>query len=360
MSFIRNHVKVIVAGNDVTSRFAPRLLDVSIDRTAGKAADSANLTLANPNGTVVMPSDRAPIEIQINGTWVFSGFVTEVEAKIDKKGGRTISIVASSVDQGSKAKEPMLRHKDKASLSSVMKEFGQKAGLNVQVIGSIGSIERDYWIQQNESFVSWGQRMAREVGATFKVIGDRAFFAARNEGLSVSGRPLTPIDAAYGVNLKEASIRPIVSRPRFNKVRVSYFDVAKGEKVEEEFETGIDDVDAALRQLVTAADKAQAKDRAGSLGKESDREKGQGDITILGDERAEPEAICNVSGVAPGADGAYRIDKVSHKVSKGSGFTTSLSLRQPQGSAGKDPRGKKPASSGPDLPNAPVDQIGPS
>lgn len=335
--FIRNSVKVMVGGNDVTSRFTPRLLDLSVERSAGKASDSANLKLANPNGSVLMPSDRAPVEIHIAGHWVFSGFVTEVECHVSRS-GRTISIVASSVDQGAKAKEPMLRHKDDASFEDVAKEFGEKAGLNVEVIGSIADTERAYWVQQNESFVSWGQRMAREIGATFKVIGDRAFFAARNEGLSVSGRPLTPIPARWGDNLLSASLRPIVSRPRFKTVKVSYFDIAKGEKVEEEFETGIDDVDAALRQLVTAADKQQAKDRAGALGKESDREKGQGDVEIVGDARAEPEAVCNVTGVAPGADGAYRIDTVSHRVSKGSGFTTSLGLRQPHDGAGTDSR----------------------
>lgn len=338
MAYIKTPLTVLVNGNDVTSRFKPRLLEVKVSRSAGKAADSANLTLANPNGTVMLPSDRAPIEVFIQGEWVFSGFVTEVECSVRKSSeGRRIKIVASSVDQGSKAKEPKLQHKDEATFSDVAKEFGQKAGINVEVLGELAGVFRPYWIQQNESFVSWGQRMAREMGATFKVIGSRAFFAPRNEGLAMSGRPLTTIHAESGRNLLEASIRPIVSRPRFSNVKISYFDIAKGEKVEEEFETGIGDVDAALRQLITAADKEQAKQRAKAGGKESDREKGQGDVTIVGDARAEPEANCVVKGVAPGADGTYRIDTVDHTVSR-SGFVTSLGLRQPQGGAGRDPR----------------------
>lgn len=333
MGFRKGTYKVLVNGQDVTARFSPLLLDLTVDRSAGQAADSCEIRIANPYGTrIQVPSERALIQVYLNGQWAFEGFVTEVECSIGKGEGRTISIVGSSVDQGSKAKEPSMRHLDKGSLSTAAQQFGQKAGISVQVSGSIASIEREYWLQQNESFVSWGQRVAREVGATFKVIGSRAFLTARNEGLSISGRPLTTIEAAFGVNLLSASVRPIVTRPRFNKVKISYFDVAKGERVEEEVDTGIEGVDSTLRHLLTAASKDQAQQRAKSHSQESERDKGQGDVTIVGDARAEPEALCVLTGLMPGADGAYRIDTVSHKLSKKSGFTTSLTLRQPQAS----------------------------
>jgi hypothetical protein len=333
MGFRKGTYKVLVNGQDVTSRFSPLLLDLSVDRSAGQSADSCEITIANPYGNrVQVPSERASIQIFLNGQWVFEGFVTEVECSIGKGEGRTLSIVGSSVDQGSKAKEPSLKHLDKGTLATAAQTFGQKAGLSVQVAGSIASIERDYWLQQNESFVSWGQRIAREVGGTFKVIGSRAFLTARNEGLSISGRPLTTVDATFGVNLLSASIRPIVTRPRFNKVKISYFDLAKGERVEEEVDTGIEGVDSTLRHLLTAATKDQAQRRAKAHGQEAERDKGQGDVTIVGDARAEPEALCVLSGVMPGADGAYRIHTVSHKLSKKAGFTTTLSLRQPQAS----------------------------
>lgn len=337
MSIIKNQYTVLVNGTDVTSRFNPLVTSISVERAAGKAADTATIVVANPGGAVFMPQDRDPIEIHLAGVWVFEGFVNEIECSIDKSGGRTISITASSVDQGGKATEPTLRHKDNASFEDTAKEFGKQADLDVTVIGDIAQVQRDYWLMQNESFLSWGRRMEQEIGATFKVLGRRAFFTTRNEGESASGQQLTTIEAAYGFNLLSASIRPIVSRPRFKNVKISYFDTAKGVRVEEEVDTGVGGVETTLRHVLSTATKDQAKQKAKSLGKNSDRDKGQGDINIIGDPRAEPEALCVVSGVMAGADGTYRIDSVSHKVSR-SGFTTSLTLKQPQGSAGKDTR----------------------
>lgn len=231
-----------------------------------------------------------------------------------------------------------MKHKDDAPLSDVAKEWGSAVGLSVTVAGTISSTARKYWLSQNESFMSWGQRIAREVGASFKILGDQAYLIGLNEGISASGRPLTSISAARGVNLLSASISPIISRPKFKEVEVSYFDIRKGERVSQKVPTGIDDVETSLRTVIGAADEEQSKSRAKGAAKNSDRERGAGSVTILGNILAEPEAICNVSGVRPGIDGAYRISSVTHNLSKGSGFTTDLEISQPHGGAGKDNR----------------------
>ena len=105
--------------------------------------------------------------------------------------------------------------------------------------------------------------------------------------------------------------------------------------------TGIQGVDAALRKVISAADEDQAKKRGEADGRDSEREQGAGSVTLLGDENAEPEANCNLSGVRPGIDGTYRISQVTLNLSKGDGFTMDLDLKQPQGSAGVDSRGGK-------------------
>lgn len=334
-----HNYKVIVAGQDVTSRFDPRLLSISITRASGEASDTCDLNLSDPDGVIVLPTKRDTVLIQIDGQQAFEGFVSDVDYKWGKGDGRTLTVSASSIDQGGKTKEPVLRHKDDATLEEVAKEFGHKAGLEVTVAGSITSIKRSYWSMHRESFMSWAQRVSDEVGASLKIIGSRAFIVGINEGISASGKTLTPIIAQDGVNMIGGNISPIISRPKFKDVEIEYFDVAKGERVKKKVPTGINDVDASLRSVITAADEDQADKRAGAEGKKSDREKGSGSVQILGDVFAEPEAICSVSGVRPGIDGDYRISSVTHTIDKSSGFKTDLSLKQPQGEAGKDTRG---------------------
>lgn len=344
--FISGSYKVFMAGKDITSKLSPHVISLSIQRSAGESADTLNLKLSDPGGSLLLPPTRAEVSVELNGIWAFDGFVSEVTCDIDKAGGRQVSVACSSVDDGGRAKEPSLQHKDKAAFKDVAAEWGNKVGMQVEALGSIASVERDYWLQQNESFISWGQRMGREIGATFKVIGKRAFFAARNEGLSASGRPLTAISAAVGVNLLQASITPVIARPKYKNVKLAYFDIAKGEKVEVDADTGIMDAEAVLRSPIAVVNEAQAKQKAAALGRESDRDQGQGSVTILGDPRAEPEAICTVRGVRSGVDGTYRLHSVTHNITKGEGFTTKLELRQPKDGAGKDPRDKVGTNTG--------------
>ncbi len=338
MAFIKNSYQVWLNGQNVTSRLDPLLLSIKVTRAAEAASDTCDFELADADGRIALPGERAPALVIVNGAQIFSGFVSDVSAKFGKSEGRTLSISASSVDHGGKTKEPVLRSKDDASFADVAKEWGKKAGITVSVAGSITGISRPYWLMQNESFMAWGQRMAREVGASFKIIGDKAYFVASNEGISASGKTLTPINAEYGRNLLSGSISPIISRPKFKDVEISYYDIKKGKRVAVSVKTGIDDVDSALRTVITAADEDEAKQKASAAGKQSDREKGGGSVTIIGAEYAEPEAICNIIGVRPGVDGAYRISSITHSLSKGNGFTTDLDLKQPQGNAGKDHR----------------------
>jgi len=338
MGFVKNKYQVWLNGQNVTSRLDPLLLSIKVTRAAEAASDTCDLTLSDADGGIALPSERAPALVIVDGSEIFRGFVSDVTSSFGKGEGRTLEVSASSIDNGSKVKEPVLRSEDDASFEEVATKWGKRAGLAVSVAGSITSITRPYWIMQRESFMSWGQRMAREIGASFKVLGDRAFFVAINEGISASGKTLTPVNATYGVNLISGSISPIISRPKFKDVEVSYFDLKKGKRVNVTVGTGVDDVDAALRTVIMAADEGEAKQKAGAAGKMSDREKGGGSVVILGSPYAEPEAICKISGVRPGIDGAYRISSVTHSLSKGDGFRTTLDLKQPSGGAGKDSR----------------------
>lgn len=343
---LRPYLKVTIGGTDVTSRFSPLLKSVKVTKKAGKSAHSASITLADPDGATIMPSDGDTIEIELGQSIadagpVFRGTVNDVSSK-GSTSGRTLEITASSADQKGKAKAPLRKSKDNATFKTVAEEWGAKAGLTVKVAGDLASINREYWSIDGESFMSWGQSIARQLGATFQIIGKEAFFTPRNEGVSVSGKPLPTVTAAWGVNLLSWEIKPTSGRPQFSKTKARYYDKAEAKYKEIEVEIPEQGGAPVLEDHRLYPDEAQAKKSAESSSKESKREKGSGTVTIVGDHSVEPEAKMVLHGARPGIDNTYLADEVTHDLDE-KGFQTVVKVKLPDPKGGKDTR--KPATS---------------
>ncbi len=327
---------------DVTGNFTPYVTDISITDGSGKSSDTASISIAD-DGTIAFPDIGVPVSIGIG--WgipvlLFSGTVDDVSFNKTRGGGKSFSISAKSADTvKGKVKQQASRHKDDSTFGDVAKEWGQAHGLTVNVHPDLAAINRTYWSMNNESFAAWGERMARQLAATFKIMGSVGIFVPRSAGISPSGAQLADIEAIDGKNLIDCQIKPNVGRPQHKKFKTRHFDADEGEWQEEEedpeYETG---ADAETISRYIEADKETAKSRAKSNAKKSDRERGGGTVTIDGDPSAQAEARLKLIGVRAGIDGTYRIDSVTHRYSRGGGFTSSCSVKQPTDGAGKDDR----------------------
>jgi phage protein D len=335
-------LSVFVGGSDFTDRFRDRVKSVSVRRSARKASDTASLSLADPGGALYLPPTGDTIVVSLgrrgDAGQVFEGFVDTVQSTGGKSSGRELSIKCNSIDNKSKVKEPALRSKDQAAFADVAVDWGGKIGLKVTVAGDLANIQRDYWMAQNESFMQWGSRMAAQLGASFKIIGSRAFFAPLNEGISATGKPLTAISGEYGVNLLDWSISPLIGRPRFRKVAAEHFSFEEAKWLRVEQQIAAIEGEASYRHLIGAASEGHASQKVNADAKETNRQKGGGSVTILGEWRAEPEAQFKLKGARSGVDSAYVIDSLEHVGAKGSGFTTKLELKLPADGAGQDQR----------------------
>jgi phage protein D len=342
---------VSIDGVDLSARLMSVgvVTSITIKDSAGEGSDTCDIELDDRDGQLELPRVGAQLSaglgwIETGTPVMFEGKINEVESTGGRGSGMQISVSAKSADTGSKIKQDEEKHEDDSTLKDVATKWGKDAGLTVSVVGDVGSIKRKYWSMDGESFMAWGQRTARENGATFKIMGDKAVFAPRSGGQSASGKPLTPIIAARGVNLIDWKIKPKMTRPVFKKFKARWYDKKaakwKTEEVKGKGLAGME-IDAETISRYSSDDDGASKRGAESNEKEADREKGGGSVTIDGNPFAQAEAQCIIVGARPGVDGPYRIETATHKYERGGGYTTELELKQPGEGTGTDSRGGK-------------------
>lgn len=336
--------EINVGGVNVSERFNPILESLTVTDKVGTTSDTASIVLADVDGSILMPQagDSMTILLGFKSSGlglVFDGTI-DAPRSAGSRSGRTLTINAKGFDTKGKAKHPLEFHKDDASLTDFMSEAAQKAGLSFQASGNVGSIKRDWWGAGNESLIHLGQRIAREVGGNFKIVGKKAIISEKNSGQSMSGGGVGGVSAIWGVNLISWDIAPCMLRPRFKEARARFYDPKKAEWDEEKVDVKAQGIasDAMHTFRQTRFDKDEAKSASTDSQKSSEREQGGGSVTIIGNPGATPEGTCTVVGARPGIDGGYKIESVTHKLDRGKGYETSLELKHPEGDAGSDGR----------------------
>ena len=331
--------RVVVDGRDVSATMRPFLIDIEITDKDGTASDTCSLTFDDTDGQALLPKSGAKVQVFLQGALKFAGTLDSVRSSGSRGGGRTLQVSAKGFDSSGKVKEPQSFHKDDASLQDFLGEAAKQADLSgVRIGGDLGSVQRDYWSADGESFLQLGQRLAREFNATFKIRGgdggDIAVLQPRDQ------TPLAAVIGIVGINVISWDIEPFSGRKVFTRGKVRYFD-RKQAKIETkeldfDFDTSREEVTQVVRGA--AADQQQAEGIAKARKSEVQREGGGGSVEMDLTVQAQAEAPFMLSGARPGVDGTWRIVSVSHKASRSGGSTTSVELKQPEGGAGKDSR----------------------
>ncbi|MFN3890184.1 MAG: phage late control D family protein [Beijerinckiaceae bacterium] len=335
---------VTVDGANMTDRWNPYLTSIEVSDKDGTASDTANLTFNDSDGQCILPRDGGGVVIELEGVKVFEGTVDEVRSTGARGQGRLLTVSCKGFDSRGKVKEPQEFHKDDASLQEFMDDAARRAGLkSVRIDPDFAQIRRDYWSADSESFIHLGERLARELGGTFKIRGRTAVLVKRGEGASPAGSAMPIVRGVWGDNLISWDIAPFVGRPRHTKARVRWFDRKAARWKEEDVQVDGQTPPAATSPKFTAGDKETAQRRAKAKKSESERDGGEGSARILLNPTAQAEGTFVLVGARPGIDGAYRIAGVTHACDRSGGSQTSLDLKQPQGEAGKDGRSATPA-----------------
>lgn len=322
---------VTINGASIAGKLAPILTSITVNDQAGTHGDTAQIQLDDTRGLIAIPETGAKIKVSLGWAGagvreVFSGTVDEVRSSGSRGGGLSLSLSAKGFDATGKAKEGQDRHFDDKSVKDIINAAASGSGITVEVDQQIASIVIPYIEMRGESLIHFGQRLARMVGASFRVTGDKGVMARR------AGDYTPTVTAARGVNLHSWDISPVIGRAIYGKVRAKYFDRKTGRTEEVEVSTGLKS-DAVFVRREISDDREAAETAAKADAAVSKERSGGGSVTIEGAPDAIPDGLCVIVGARAGIDGSYRIKGVSHTLTRGGGYVTTLELAHPQGGA---------------------------
>jgi phage protein D len=351
---------VTVAGTNITTVLLPVLIGLRVSDKVGTHTDSADIEIDDTDARIILPHIGAEVVIALG--WeneglrvVFQGTVDEVKSSGSRGSGRRLMIVAKGMDTTGPAKEGQQRHWDNQTIETILRDAAAFAGIPiVEVDPDLAGLPRVYFDARDESFIAIGERIAREVGGNFRIAGNRAILSKRN------GEYQAFVLARWGDNLQSWDIAPQLGRPRFSATRARWYDMITADW--QKLDRAVDLPVSALHAFRFAKPWAIETDQqTGSDKATSERDAGEGTVTIEGNTRAIPDGLCLIAGTRPGVDGTYRIETVTHSYTRARGFTTTLELKQPQQGADTDARRETVAPVAPDgtPPNADPDLTGP-
>lgn len=318
---------ISVNDKDATSRLQPYLLSMSMIFASDLVADELEIVI-NDDADLVFPKIGSQVVATLGWQSGYSArFFGEVSACdwSQDRNGSIIRISAQSAKLAGKVKERQSRSWDNVSLGQVLSDAAASAGMTIKVHEELKSRNLEYEGQDNESFLAFGQRLAREHGAAFRISGTRAVFLPRGKGVNSIGEALPVIDVVRGGNLIGAhGLIPDRSRPRFKTKRGRWYDIGAGttRSIDVDAETGSDAVDL----LDYSPDEETARWRAEAKRDEDRLRLAAGTLVIDGTPEALPTGRLRLANVRQGIDGLYTIDAVTHRLDRDSGFITEVGV----------------------------------
>lgn len=195
-------VRVVVDGQDMSSRFRPMLSALSITDSVGLESDELRIDLAlgGLGGRMPFPRSGASIEVWLGaglsavrmGSYIADAFeasgppdlmsISAKAAVYDGAGGTTGLQTAKSRSWPAGT-----------TVAELVGRIAQEHGLRPAVGQSIRTMALDHLDQVDESDINLLTRVARDLGAFVKPANASIVFARLGESRSASGQPIAPV-----------------------------------------------------------------------------------------------------------------------------------------------------------------------
>lgn len=318
--------RVVLDGNDLTERLAPRLLDLTLTECRGDEADQLQLRLHDHDGRMALP--RRGVTLQVSLGWQHSGLVNKgsfVVDEVEHSGAPDIITVrARSADLTGALRTRRERSWHATTLGVVLGAIAGDHSLRASVAPALAAVAMPHLDQSNESDLNLLTRLGKRFDAVATVKSGTLIFAPIGSGTTAGGTelPRLLITRASGDQHRYA----MTDRERYTGVRAFWSDrdAARRKSVL------AGDAGSEKHLQATYANEAEAKQRAEAELKRLDRGSATLSLTLaMGRADVYPEQLVSVSGFKPDIDGdCWLVAKVFHSMTPSTGLITRLEMER--------------------------------
>lgn len=320
---MRPAARLTIAGRDVSTAIfgdAGVLVSLTINDEAGVKSDTLEIELDDREGFKAPPKG-AEIRVWLGyePAPVYMGRFT-VDTWTKHGPARTLSISAKAAEMTTEIKAAKSRSWDRQTVGGIVQSIAGEHRLTAVVDPALASIAVEHIDQQNESDLHFLSRLARRVGATFKLADGKALFAKKGSTSLPSGgaKPVIVLTPEMVGGWEATS----ADRGNYKAVAATYMDHDKGKRVTVRAGSGKPEHRDRRVYATEAEARAAAEAQLGDL----TRGKVQFEARDCpGLPSAFAEALISAEGFDPDVDGEYLIKSVSHTLD-GGGYRTSISM----------------------------------
>jgi phage protein D len=315
---------VVLDGQDLTGRIAPRLIDLTLTEDRGGEADQLDLRIHDHDGKMSLPRRGVTLAVAIG--WKESGLVEKGTFEVDEVeysgSPDVITIRARSANLTQSLRNRRERSWHATTVGAVVRAIAGEHGLTPRIADSLAGIALPHFDQPNESDASLLTRLGKRFDAAATVKNGALIFAPIGTGKTATGKPLPTLTLTRRDG--DQHRYSVADRDAYSGVR-AYWNDKKGARRKSVL-VGKDENAKALRE--TYDSEKSAREHANAEFKRVQRGEAKFDYTLaLGRADLSPEMIVQVQGFKPDIDGKrWLVSKATHTLNGSGGFGTALEL----------------------------------
>lgn len=316
--------RVSANGKEITQTIQDRLISLTVLDEAGLLSDTLILELDNRENRVGLPSTGAVIEVWMgykeNGLATMGRFMVN-EIRVEGP-PETLTLVANAADMKEGFKERKERSWHDISIGDVVSTIASEHGYTARVSPELVARSAGY-LHQSESDLHFLTRLAKEHGAMAKTAGSRLLFLPRGTGTSASGTKIPSVKLAQK-DLEHWAMGQ-TDRKKYRATLAFWQDLDHGVKAQTLIGSG-----SPVRVLPDPSPNAEAARQRALTSHQTDQgEEARLDIACPGRFDLMVETPLEITGIAPGVDGPWVVDRVTHRMDR-KGYTLHARARQPR------------------------------